>query len=135
MGFVADIFGGGGGGGGSSTTTTKTEIPKWLEQPTIRNIQRAEDAAKIGYMPWTGLDVAGFTPTQQAAQQMNIDTASAFGMLPQGYQNLTAGQGMPQMTTQGGIQGWSSYPMYQAALAELAKQQPAQVAKYRGLFV
>jgi hypothetical protein len=133
MGFVADIFGG--GGGGSTTTTQKTEIPKWIEEPTIRNIKRAEEAAKIGYMPWTGLDVAGFTPTQQAAMQMNIDAANAFGMMPSGYRNLSAMTGMPQMQQVGGVSGWSSYPMYSQALRELQRIQPAQVSKYRGLFV
>lgn len=139
MGFVADavssVFGGGGGSEGSSTTTSTTEIPKWLEEPTIRNISRAEQAAKIGYMPWMGLDVAGFTPTQQAAQQMNINAANAFNMLPSGYSNLTAMQGMPQMQTVDGVSGWSSYPMYQAALKQLEEAQPQQVAQYRGLFV
>jgi hypothetical protein len=135
-GIVSSIFGGGSsGGGGTSTTVQKTEIPKWIEEPTVRNIARAEEAAKIGYMPWTGLDVAGFTPTQQAAMQMNIDAAKAFGMLPSGYSGLTAMSGMPATTTQGGVSGWSSYPMYQLALAELAKQSPTQVSQYKGLFV
>ena len=134
-GIVSSIFGGGSGGGGTSTTVQKTEIPKWIEQPTIRNIERAEKAAKIGYMPWTGLDVAAFNPTQLAAQQMNLDTAAAFGMLPQGYGQLTAGQGMPQAQTIGGVQGYSAYPQYQAALAELARISPKQVSQYRGLFV
>ena len=134
-GIVSSIFGGGSGGGGTSTTVQKTEIPKWIEQPTIRNIERAEKAAKIGYMPWTGLDVAAFNPTQLAAQQMNIDAARAFGMLPSGYGGLSAAQGMPRAQTIGGVQGYSAYPMYQQALAELARRSPKQVRQYRGLFV
>lgn len=135
MGFVADIFGGSSGGGGTSTTVQKTEIPKWIEEPTVRNIERAEQAAKIGYMPWTGLDVAAFNPTQLAAQQMNIDAAKAFGMLPSAYSGLTAAQGMPTATTSGGVSGYSSFPMYEAALAELARRSPQQVSQYKGLFV
>ena len=131
---MSSIFGSG-GGGGTQTTVQKTEIPKWIEEPSIRNIKRAEEAAKIGYMPWTGLDVAAFNPTQMAAQQMNIDAASAFGMLPQGYGQLTAAQGMPQAQTIGGMQGYSSFPMYQAALQQAAQLNPAAAKQHRGLFV
>ena len=136
MGFVVDAVGSiFGGGGESSSSTSTTTIPSWLREPTVRNLERAEKAAKIGYMPWTGLDVAGFTPTQQAAMQMNIDAANTFGMMPSGYSNLSAMSGMPQMQTSNGVSGWSSYPMYQQALKELKRIQPKQVSQYRGLFV
>jgi len=38
----------GGKGGGQST---KTEIPAWAEAATKRNLARAEEVQKIGYMP------------------------------------------------------------------------------------
>ena len=50
-GIVSSIFGGGSGGGGTSTTVQKTEIPKWIEEPTIRNIERAEKAAIAAMTP------------------------------------------------------------------------------------
>ena len=39
---------------GTGSTTQGTDIPDWLKDPTKRNIQRAEDMQKIGYMPWYG---------------------------------------------------------------------------------
>ena len=40
-----------GGGGKGGSETTKTEIPDWIKQPAIRNLQRAEDVQRIEYMP------------------------------------------------------------------------------------
>ena len=69
----------GGKGGGQST---KTEIPVWAEEATKRNLARAEDVQRIGYMPYYGPDVAAFNPTQQLAMQNNMDAAAAFGSSP-----------------------------------------------------
>lgn len=123
-------MGGGGGKGGSQTQ--KTEIPKWIEEPATRNLQRAETTQRIGYQPYYGIDVAGFTPTQQAAQQMNIGAAEAFGMLPQGQ--LTAGSGMPQQQTIGGLTGYSSSPLYEQAVAEARRRDPQSASIYDSLF-
>lgn len=114
---------GGGGKGGSQTQTT--EIPKWLKEPAQRNLARAEEVQKMEYQPWTGPDVAAFNDTQNAAMQMNIDTANAFGMMPQGYENLTPTQGMPTTTTSSnGITGYSSFPLYEAAVKEAKRRDP-----------
>lgn len=121
-----------GGGGKGGSQTQKVEIPKWIEEPAKRNIARAEQAQQIGYMPYTGIDIAGFTPTQQAAQQMNIGAAEAFNMLPQGQ--IVAGQGMPQQQTIGGFTGYSSAPLYEAAVAEARRSQPQSAALYDTLF-
>ena len=125
-------MGGGGGKGGSQTQ--KTEIPKWIEEPATRNLARAEQAQQMGYMPYYGIDVAGFTPTQQAAQQMNIDTANAFGMMPSGFSGLSPTSGMPSTMTQGGITGYSSAPLYEQAVAEARSRQPESAAIYDTLF-
>ena len=99
----------GGGKGGSSSSVQ--EIPKWMEEPAIRNIARAEDIQRMGYMPWYGPDVAAFNPTQQAAAQANIGAAEAFGLVQPN--TLTAYQGMPEPTTYaGGVQGYSSAPIF-----------------------
>lgn len=125
-------MGGGGGKGGSQTT--KTEIPKWIEEPATRNLARAEAAQQIGYQPYYGPDVAAFNPTQQAAMQSNIGAAEAFGLIAPG--SLTALQGMPKPTTfADGTQGYSSAPLYEQALAEYQRKNPASAAQYSGLFV
>ena len=123
-----------GGSKGGSRQTTST-LPAWVQAPAERNIARAEQAQKIGYMPFYGPDVAAFNPTQQAAFNTNIGAAEAFGMLPQG--SLTAMQGMtpaPQ-TFAGGLQAYSSGDLFDQALAELKARRPGQVAQYNKLFV
>jgi hypothetical protein len=117
---------GGGGKGGGQTQTT--EIPDWLRDPTIRNLERAETVQQMEYQPWTGIDVAAQTPMQQLANQQGIQAAQAFGMAPMGFD---PNAGMPQATTQGGMTGYSSFPMFQAAkaAAEAADPRTAEIRK------
>ena len=65
------------GGGKGGKQSSSVEIPQWIQQPSIRNMQRAEDLQKVGYMPYMGPDVAAFTQPQQQAMQSNIDAAAA----------------------------------------------------------
>lgn len=118
----------GGKGGGQST---KTEIPEWAESATKRNLARAEEVQKIGYMPYYGPDVAGFTPTQQAAMQNNLAAASAFGMAAP----ADAMAGMPQAQDfGGGISGYSSGGLFDQAVAEFEARKPAYAKEYNELF-
>lgn len=121
-------------GGKGGSTTSSTQIPDWIKEPAQRNIARAEQVQQIGYQPYYGLDVAGPNETQRAAAQMNIDTARAFGMMPQGQQNLTAFQGLPQTQTMGGVTGFSSAPLYEQALAASRQASPATASMYDTLF-
>jgi len=121
----------GGGKGGSSSSVQ--EIPKWMEEPAIRNIARAEDIQRMGYMPWYGPDVAAFNPTQEAAAQANIGAAEAFGLIQP--ESLTAYQGMPQAETYaGGVQGYSAAPMFEQGVETLREKQPGTMAQYDALF-
>lgn len=123
-----------GGGGKGGSQTTKMEIPKWIEEPATRNLARAEAAQKIGYMPYSGPQIAAFNPMQQAAMQANIGAGEAFGLLTPG--SLQPLQGMPApQTYAGGMQGYSSMPLYDQAVAELQSRSPNQVAAYNQLFV
>ena len=118
----------GGKGGGQST---KTEIPVWAEEATKRNLARAEDVQRIGYMPYYGPDVAAFNPTQQLAMQNNMDAAAAFGLASPG-QNAMAG--MPSATNYNGIQGYSSGRLYEQAVAEFERNKPGYAREYNDLF-
>ena len=123
-----------GGKGGSKTT--QTTIPEWAKEPTVRNIQRAEDVQKIGYMPYYGPDIAAFNPMQQQAMQTNIGAAQAFGLAPQG---MDAMAGMPQAQQYdigGGqmVSGYSAAPLYEQAVAEIAKKEPTFAERYKELY-
>jgi len=113
-------------GGKGGSTTSEVKIPEYIEAASKANLARASDISKIGYTPYYGPDVAAFSPMQQAAFQNTADTASAFGLrAPTSQQDIMGG--MPAPTTYaGGVQGYSSAPMYEQSLAELEAQRPGQ---------
>ena len=124
---------GGGGKGGSQTQTTQVEIPKWLQRAAQSNIARAEQIAQLGYTPYYGPDVAALTPMQQAAFANTGTAAGAFG-LPGG--GLSGMEGMPQaMEYAGGVQGYSSAPIYNQSLAALQEHAPGQAEYLAGMFI
>ena len=106
------------------TTSGSTEIPAWLENAAIENINKARDVSQIGYVPYYGPDVAAFSPMQQQSMQSTGNAASAFGLAPQGFNAMA---GMPQAETfAGGLQGYSSAPLYEQSLDKLFANAPAQ---------
>ena len=119
-----------GGKGGSQTS--KVEIPQWIQQPSIRNMQRAEDLQQVGYMPYMGPDVAAFTQPQQQAMQSNIDAAAAFGLVDPG---MSAMDGMPSPEDFGGISGYASHPIFEMARQDMEASRPNQAQKYNSLTV
>jgi hypothetical protein len=120
-----------GGKGGSQKS--KVTIPQWIEQPTIRNLTRAEQVARMGYQPYYGPEVAAFTPMQQQAMQSQYDAASAFGMAPMGGDAMA---GMPTATEYaGGVMGYGSGDIFDQSVNEFQKRQPDQAAIYNQQFV
>ena len=113
--------------GGSQKTETK--IPAYIEDASKANIARANEIAQLGYTPYYGPDVAAFNGTQQAAFDNTNQFADAFGMA-QGQSNL------PQAETfAGGVQGYSSAPMFEQALEQLKLKQPGQYDAIRAMFI
>jgi hypothetical protein len=122
------------GGGKGGKKQTETTIPSWIQQPAERNIRRAEQVQQLKYMPYTGAEVAAFTPAQEAAMNNNIGAAKAFGLLDPNS-NLTATTGMPEATTYAnGMRGYGSIGLYDQALKELTARDPANMAAYNSLF-
>ena len=121
------------GGGKGGKEETKTEIPSWIRDPAIRNLQRAEAVQQLPYMPYYGPDVAAFTPAQNAAFDANIGAAEAFGLLAPNTLTATSGMPTPEEFA-GGFKGYSSQGLYDQALAELKAKQPGAVAQYDALF-
>lgn len=119
----------GGGKGGSSTT--QVQIPAWLESAAQSNLARADRLAQLGYTPYYGPDVAAMTPMQIAAMQGTNQAAAAFGM-----PSVDAMAGMPApQTFAGGVQGYSSAPLYEQSLAALAASRPGQFAALNAPFI
>lgn len=118
-------------GGKGGTTTSTVEIPQWLETAAQSNLDKANEISKIGYTPYFGPDVAALTPLQQASMQNTQQAAQAFGTAAP----TDVMAGMPEgQTYAGGVQGYSSAPLYQQALSELQSQMPAQYAALQAPF-
>lgn len=160
-----------GGKGGSQTTTVEQSIPPWAEEASQYNIDRARQIAEMGYIPYYGPTVAGFSPNQQAGIQGAQSAAQAFGIMqgPQQTQGSaerrqrseqadrqqevqqTGGVGysgnfftdptqqgdgyLPQATDFGGIQGYSSGPLFDQAMQEFEQRRPGQAQAYNDLFI
>jgi hypothetical protein len=119
------------GGGKGGSQTTQATIPDWAVEPTKRNLARSEVAQQVGYQPYMGADLAAVNPTQMAAMQSQLDTASAFGMSAPS----TPMQGMPQAQDfGGGMMGYSAFPLFEQARQELGAANPEQQAIYDSLF-
>ena len=117
--------------GGSNTSST--QIPAWLENAAIENINKGRDVSQIGYTPYYGPDVAAFNPMQQQSMQSTGNAASAFGLAPQGFDAMA---GMPEAQTfAGGVQGYSSAPLYEQSLDKLFANAPAQYNAINSMFI
>ena len=115
------------------TTTGKTEVPAYIQDAHKRSIDDAQSVSELGYVPYYGADVAAFSPMQQQSMRSTGNTASAFGMAPAGFDGTA---GIPQAQTfAGGIQGYSSAPLYEEALAQLEARRPAQYAAINDRFI
>ena len=120
----------GGGKGGSSTTSV--QIPAWLENAAQQNLARADRVAQIGYTPYFGPDVAAFTPMQEAAMNNTNQAALSFGMAAP----TSAMAGIPAAQTfAGGVQGYSSAPLYQQSVEALRTNAPGQYDAMSQMFV
>lgn len=122
-------------GGKGGSTSSSVEIPEYIEKAAQRNLNKAERISQLGYVPYYGPDVAAFTPMQQAAFQNTADVAGAFGMgAPMSQQDIMGGMGAPTQYA-GGVSGYSSAPIYEQSLNELAMQRPAQKAYMDSFFI
>ena len=119
------------GGGKGGSQTTQVQIPEWLEEGARRNIAKAEDISQTGFVPYSGPDVAALTPLQQSAMLNTGAAASAYGL---GGADPMAGMPQAQQFA-GGLQGYSSFPIYDQALAELEARAPAQFEQLNAPFI
>lgn len=117
-----------GGLGGSQSSTT--QIPEWLEQPARRNIGRAEEISQLGYMPNFGPQVAAFSGQQRQAMRNQNRMANAYGMGGGGGLNIPKAK-----TFAGGVQGYSSMPMFREMRDKFRDIRPGQFGAYNAQFI
>lgn len=126
--YMGQLMGAGGKGG---SQTTRVQVPAWLEDAAQQNLSRADRVSQIGYTPYYGPDVAAMTPMQIASMQNTGQAANAFGMA-----SADPMAGLPQAQTfAGGVQGYSSAPLYEQSLAALEANRPGQYDAITGMFI
>lgn len=137
------------GKGGDQTTTTKVELDPAIREEALNNIDIANEVSALGYTPYTGNTVAGFSPQQMSAMQATDQGMAAFGMpsavdwqqggngsmaAPSGMSSdaiYTALTGMPPPTTDaGGFSGYSAMPMYNEAIENTPAAQLAAIRSF-----
>jgi len=119
--------------GGS--TSQETAIPEYITEAAKANLERAKLVSNIGYTPYIGPDVAAFSPMQEAAFQGTENLANAFGIgSGMSQQDIMGGMGEPTQYANG-VRGYSSYPLYEEALEEFAKQRASQKQYIDSLFI
>lgn len=119
------------GGGKGGQETTQQQIPEYIEDASKRNLARAEEISQIGYTPYYGPDVAAFTPMQEQSFQNTNSMAGAFGL---GAPQSGMGQ-MSPVVEAGGVRGYSSGPLYDAAVSELEQRRPGQFGAIMNQFL
>ena len=97
-------------------------LPSFAETLAQQTVGVGTDAAATGYTPMYGVDVAGFSPMQEASFQGTDMMASAFGMPTTGGQSY-----LPPTKTIGGVTGYSSGDVFDANVAALGEKRPGQL--------
>lgn len=111
--------------GKTSKQTQSVKLPPELQAAANRNLQLAAQIGALPAMNNFGPTVAAANPMQQASMRQANMAADAFG-LPS-TQNL----GLPTaVTTPGGYAGYSTRPVYDAAMGGLTQAQRDLLAQF-----
>lgn len=116
----------------SGSTKSQTKIPKWIEDASKRNLEKAEQLGQIGYVPYQGPEVAAVSPSQAAAWNNQNNAANAFGMAAP--ENAMAGMPKAQSFA-GGVDGYSGYGLYKDQMADWQKSAPGQYDAWMDQFI
>lgn len=128
----------GGGGKGGQETTSTVKLPPEIEAAAKENLRIANEVASIGYTPYQGPTVAGFSPQQMNAMRGTDQAAAFFGMpnsgtgqMPQGAAADSALTGLPPpQQAAGGFSGYSPFSLYKAAIDNLPPAQRAMIESF-----
>lgn len=115
-----------GGGSKGDSQTTEVKLPKELERFANRNLENAEAAARIGYVPYAGPTEAAINPTLMAGMNGTNDMLSAFGM-----RTADPAASLPVAKDYGGgIQGYDPMALYLQALGKIDPAQRAAIESF-----
>mgnify|MGYP003677717899 FL=1 len=107
--------------GGS--TSQETNQPKFVEAGQQQQIGLGRDLSAMGYVPYYGPDIAAMSPMQIANMQNTNQMAGAFGMEAPSMEQMQ-GYAPAPTTYAGGVQGYSSAPVFEQAQQALQANAP-----------
>lgn len=128
----------GGGKGGSDSGSTTIKLPKSIEEAANANLDIANEVASIGYVPYDGPQVAGFTPMQLASMSGVDAAANAFGLPSLGGGTLDTSipsqlarliGSLPNQSAMG-INSYSPRPIYDTAQARIPQAQRRMIDSF-----
>jgi len=123
-------------GGKGGSTTSEVTIPEYIEKAAQANLNKAEKASQIGFVPQYGPSVAAFTPMANASFDNTANAASAFGMATPAAGSSAAYGGMGPATDFGnGVMGYSAKPLYDNMMSEFAADRPGQHNYINSFFI
>lgn len=131
-------------GGKGGSRSSEVVLPQFVEDFTKNLAKRGEMVGNLPYAPYSGPDVAAFTPAQVAAMQSTGRAAEAYGIIGKGQTPLIVGDPKAGPTFRGGfmdatdygggIRGHSSLPLFQQSVANLETLAPNYMDMYRQLY-
>jgi hypothetical protein len=131
-------------GGKGGTKSAQVEFPYYAEGAARDLVRKGRIAADMPYAPYSGPDVAAFTPAQVAAMQSAGKAAEAYGIIGKGQTprivgDPTAGGAfrggfMDATNYGGGVRGHSSLPLFQQSVANLETLAPNYMDMYRQMY-
>tara|TARA_X000001382_G_scaffold87773_1_gene62708 strand:+ start:1175 stop:1822 length:648 start_codon:yes stop_codon:yes gene_type:complete len=116
---------------GKSSRTVEKEIPEEIMQANREALLDASNVAQMGYIPKYGAQVAALTDAQKAAMNNTYGAAGSFGLAAPARNNF----GMPEVVNTGGIDGYATSPIFDAAMAEFQGARPAQYDYLNSFFI
>lgn len=108
-----------------SSATKQTQAAQNFTNAQDAAIARAMELYKRGPTPNVGIDVVAINDAEKAALQNVNAAANAFGLQSAGTMPF---QGM-EVIEQGGLRGYSSYPVFLDNMKRLKELRPAQYAE------
>jgi hypothetical protein len=119
-------------GSAAGSTKTKQTIPGWMTDAGKKAVAMAEKQGQMGYVPYSGPEVAAISPSTAAAWNNQNNAANSFGMAAP--ENAMAG--MPKAQTfEGGIKGYSGIGLYRDAMRDWRDRAPGQYDAWMDQFI
>lgn len=132
MSFLSSLFGGGGGqAAGHSVQYVESEIPEYIQEPTERMLERAENLSLEDYVGYEGERIAGLQPDELSALDRARSELGVGPMLQDVAYGTVAGTTGPitQAQIQGAMDPYQNL-VTQDVIDEMNRQQQIKETQY-----